>query len=48
MEVLTKIVVWIQNTFDDNFGIKNDFTKYLKDHFSINFFPNYAFLYKIS
>ena len=25
------IVVWIGDTFDNNFGFTNDFTKYLKD-----------------
>ena len=27
----SKIVVWIDDTFDHNFSIENDFTKYLKE-----------------
>ena len=27
---LSKNVVWIHDTFDNNFGIENDFDKYLK------------------
>ena len=26
-----EIVVWIFNTFDNNLGINNDFTKYFKE-----------------
>ena len=50
------IVVWIENTFDDNFWIKNGFTKYLKEiywwcsdlHFSFKYFANYALAWEIS
>ena len=44
------------DNFDDNFGIKNDFTKYLKErlywqsaeqHFSFKYFLNFTFAYKI-
>ena len=28
---LMKIVVWIYGSFDNNFGLKKDFTKYLKE-----------------
>ena len=27
-----KIVIWIYDTFDNNFGIDNDFGKYLKGY----------------
>ena len=27
-----EIVVWIYDTFDENFGIENDFEKYLKEY----------------
>ena len=30
LRVPPEIVVWINDTFDDNFKIKNHFTKYLK------------------
>ena len=51
-----EIVVCIYDTFDYNFRIKSHFTKYLKEscwecsdeHFSINFFPKYAFACNIS
>ena len=26
-----KIVIWIDDTFDNDLGFKNDFTKYLKE-----------------
>ena len=46
----SEIVVWIYDTFDDNFEIENSFTKYLKEscswssdwHFSIKYFPDFA------
>ena len=28
----SEIVVWIYDTFDNNFGIENDFAKYLKEN----------------
>ena len=31
LRVHSEIVVWIYDTFDNNFEIKNDFTKYLKE-----------------
>ena len=31
LRVLQEIVVWIYTTFDDNFGIKNNSRKYLKE-----------------
>ena len=45
------MVVLINDTFDNNFGVKNDFTKYLKEscwycsekYFSFKYFPKYAF-----
>ena len=45
-------VVWIPDTFDDNFKIKNDFHKYLKEsswlcpdqHFSIKYFSDDALM----
>ena len=30
-KVTQEVVVWIQDTFDNNLGIKNDFTKYLME-----------------
>ena len=53
---LFHIVVWIYNTFDRNFEIKNDFTKYMMEscrfcsnyHFSIKYFLNFAFACNIS
>ena len=55
LRVSPEIVVWIFNTFDKNFGIKNDFTKYLKEscwlcsdpHFSFKYFSKNAFAWKI-
>ena len=46
-----QIVVWIYDTFDDNFGNKNDKTKYLKEscrkssdeYFSHISYNNYAY-----
>ena len=32
------------DNFDNNFGIKNDFTKYLKDNVQINISPSNIFL----
>ena len=48
-------LVLINDTYDKNFGIKN-FSKYLKEscwkysdeHFSLKYFPNHAFTWKIS
>ena len=31
MQFLPEIAVWISDTFDDNFGIEDDLTKYLKE-----------------
>ena len=31
LHVPLEIVVWIYDTFDNNFGIDNDFTKYLNE-----------------
>ena len=31
LKVPQEIAVWIFDTFDNNFGIENDFTKYLKE-----------------
>ena len=50
-----EMVVRITDTFDNNFEIENGFTKYLKEscrkcsewHFSIKYFPNFAFVCKI-
>ena len=46
----SKIVVWIDDTFDHNIWIENDITKYLKEscwqwsnqNFSIKYFSNCA------
>ena len=32
LRLLLDVVVWISNTFDDNFGTKNDCTKYFKEN----------------
>ena len=31
LNVSLEIVVWIYNTFDNNLGFKEDFTKYFKE-----------------
>ena len=51
---LTKIV-WTSHTFENDFGMKHEFVKYLKEscrwssdeHFSFKYFPNIAFTRKI-
>ena len=51
-----KIVVWINDDFDDNFGIEKNFAIYLKrscalyseQYFSFKYFCNFAFASKIS
>ena len=56
LSIPLEIVVWIYDTFDNNFWIKNYFSKYLKEicwycfdkHFSFNYFLMYAFTWKIS
>ena len=53
--VTLAIVVFISDTFDNNFGVKNDSTKYLKEscwycsekYFSFKYVPKYAFAWKI-
>ena len=52
----SKIDVCIYHSFDNNFGIDDDFTEYLKEscwyrsnwHFSIKYFHNYAFSCKLA
>ena len=49
-------VVWIYDTFENNFEITHKFTKYLKEgcglgydqHFSLKYFPKNALVWKIS
>ena len=46
LRVLLEIVDWIKNAFDNNFGIENDFTKYLKELlvvFSFSISPSNTF-----
>ena len=49
MGVPLATVVLICDTFDNNFGFKNDFAKYLKEscwYCSEKYFPKYAFAWK--
>ena len=56
LKVSPETVVWNYGIFDNNFGIKNDFTKYLKESswscpdqdFSIKYISIYALVCKIS
>ena len=51
-----EIVVWTNDTFENNFGIKLDLTKFLKEifklssdeHFSFKYFTKYAFVKEIA